>query len=348
MKLSIVIVNYNIKYFLEQCLDSVIRAIRHIESEVFVVDNASSDNSVAYLAPKFPQVVFIANRENAGFSRANNQAIRLSKGEYILLLNPDTLIGENTLERVCCFMDDHPDAGAAGVKMIDGSGCFLPESKRGFPSPWNSFCRMSRLSELFPQSRLFGKYYLRYLSENEINEVDVLAGAFMMLRKKTLDETGLLDETFFMYGEDIDLSYRIRQRGYRNYYFPEPIVHYKGECTKKDFKYVKNFYDAMLIFYHKHYPEACFIFRYFIRLSVNILAFLSAAGKLLRRRKVCRTCRREHLYSTEHLSYEEIIADMDKRACPQILFKIMNHQTGIIIAPGEAVFFNPVIAAPEP
>ncbi|MDR2085730.1 MAG: glycosyltransferase family 2 protein [Dysgonamonadaceae bacterium] len=339
MKLSVVIVNYNIKYFLEQCLDSVIRAVSNIESEVFVVDNASSDHSIDYLAPKFPQVVFIANKENAGFSKANNQAIRLAKGEYILLLNPDTLIGENTPERICRFMDEHPEAGGAGVKMIDGYGRFLPESKRGFPSPWNSFCKMLGLTRLFPQSKMFGKYYLRYLPENEINEVDVLAGAFMMLRKKTLDEIGLLDESFFMYGEDIDLSYRIRKGGYKNYYLPEPVIHYKGECTKKDFKYVKNFYEAMLIFYRKHYPDACFIYRWLIRLAVNMLAVLSVIGKLSGR-NVRKIYHSEHIYTTENLSYREIIEDMDRHSRPKVLFKIMNHQTGITIAPGEVSIKN--------
>lgn len=336
MKLSVVIVNYNVKYFLEQCLDSVVRANRNIEAEIFVVDNASSDYSIEYLVSKFPQVIFIANKENVGFSRANNQAIQLAKGEYILLLNPDTVIGENTLERVCRFLDEHPDAGGVGVKMIDGYGCFLPESKRGFPSPWNSFCKMSGLSVLFPKSTVFGKYHLRYLHEDEINEVDVLAGAFMMLRKKTLDKVGLLDETFFMYGEDIDLSYRIMKGGFRNYYFPEPIIHYKGESTKRDFKYVKNFYDAMLIFYNKHYPNAGFIHKWLIYSAVNIKAGLSAIGKLVGQNTSKRNDK-EHIYTTEDLSYQEIIADMNKNSGKKTLYKIMNHQTGIIIAPNEII-----------
>jgi GT2 family glycosyltransferase len=339
MKLSVVIVNYNVKYFLEQCLDSVIRASKNLNVEIFVVDNQSSDHSIDYLTPRFPQVIFIANQSNVGFSKANNQAIRLAKGEYILLLNPDTVIGENTLEKICCFMDEHPDTGGVGVKMLDGFGHFLPESKRGFPSPWNSFCKMSGLSRLFSKIPAFGKYHLKYLHEDEINEVDVLAGAFMMLRKKALDEVGLLDEAFFMYGEDIDLSYRIKRGGYKNYYFPEPIIHYKGECTRKDFKYVKNFYDAMLIFYDKYYPDSGYIHKWLIHFAVNFKAALSAIGKLFRlsvNKKQVKP--NEHIFNTQELSYEEIIAEMNKSTRKRTLYKIFNPLTGITVASNEVIF----------
>ncbi|MDR0798200.1 MAG: glycosyltransferase family 2 protein [Dysgonamonadaceae bacterium] len=310
MKISIIIVNYNVKFFLEQCLDSVMRASRKVESEIYVIDNASSDQSVEYLEPKFPSVHFIANQENIGFSKANNQAIHLAKGHYILLLNPDTIIGEDSLQRLCAFMDEHPEAGAAGVRMIDGSGHFLPESKRGFPSPWASFCKMSGLARLFPQSRLFGKYHLRYLSEYQINEVDVLAGAFMIIRKEALNQTGLLDETFFMYGEDIDLSYRIKQSGYKNYYVPETIIHYKGESTQKDFKYVKHFYQAMLIFYDKHYPESYCVYHWGIHFAVKMKACLSAIDKFFRQNKR-QNHTEEPFFLNDNRSYEEIIASLD-------------------------------------
>ena len=336
MKLSIVIVNYNVKYFLEQCLDSVIRAIRNIDAEIFVVDNQSSDYSIEYLEPRFPQVTFIANKENVGFSRANNQAIEIARGEYILVLNPDTVIGENCLENVCRFMDEHPDAGGIGVKMIDGQGRFLPESKRGFPSPWNSFCKMSGLSKLFPLSKTFGQYHVRYLDENKINEVDVLAGAFMLLRKEALNKLGLFDETFFMYGEDIDLSYRIKQGGYKNYYFPEPIIHYKGESTKKDFKYVKNFYEAMLIFYNKHYPNASPIHKWLIHFAVNTKAGMSAIGKVLGK-STGKKYRKEQIYNTDQWSYKEIIADINKNKGKNVLYKIFNPQTNITIASNEVI-----------
>jgi len=234
MKLSVIIVNYNVKYFLEQALLSVRKASRGLPVEVYVVDNNSVDDSVQMVEEKFPEVHLIQNKHNPGFSIANNQAIRLSKGEYVLLLNPDTVVEEDTFEKCISFMDAHPEAGGLGVRMIDGSGAFLPESKRGFPSPWVAFCKTVGLSRLFPKSRLFNHYHLGYLDEMETNEVEVLAGAFMLLRRTTLDKVGLLDEAFFMYGEDIDLSYRIIQGGYKNYYLPETsIIHYKGESTKK-------------------------------------------------------------------------------------------------------------------
>ena len=254
MKLSIIIVNYNVAYFLEHCLYSVRDACKNIESEVFVVDNNSVDNSLSMLREKFPEVKLIANKDNKGFSKANNQAIRVSKGEYVLLLNPDTVVEEDTFEKCIEFMDSHPDAGGLGVKMIDGNGKLLPESKRGFPTPWVSFCKMSGLIKLFPTSKRFAGYYMGHLSYDDTNPVDVLAGAFMLMRKETLDKVGLLDEDYFMYGEDIDLSYRITKGGYKNYYFPEArIIHYKGESTKKgSLNYVYTFYNAMDIFAKKH------------------------------------------------------------------------------------------------
>lgn len=252
--LSVIIVNYNVVYFLEQCLNSVFAASKNLNVEVFVVDNNSVDGSVELVREKFRNVKLIANKENTGFSKANNQAIQLSSGKYILLLNPDTVVEEDTFEKTLKFMDEHPEAGGLGVRMIDGKGKFLPESKRGFPSPWVAFCKIFGLSKLFPKSKTFSQYHLGYLSEFEINEIDVLSGAFMLMRKETLDKIGLLDETFFMYGEDIDLSYRIKLGGYKNYYFPETkIIHYKGESTKKSsVNYVFVFYKAMIIFAKKH------------------------------------------------------------------------------------------------
>ena len=255
MRLSIIIVNYNVVHFLEQALHSVRKAIVHINAEVWVVDNNSVDDSVRMVREKFPEVRLIANKHNPGFAVANNQAIQQSTGEYVLLLNPDTLVEEDTFEKCLVFLDKHPDAGALGVKLIDGSGKFLPESKRGFPTPWVAFCKTFGLAALLPKSRLFNAYYLGYLDENETHEVDVLVGCFMFMRRTALDRTGLLDEAFFMYGEDIDLSYRILQAGYKNYYFPDTkIIHYKGESTKKgSLNYVRVFYQAMIIFTQKHF-----------------------------------------------------------------------------------------------
>ena len=254
MRLSIVIVNYNVRAFLEQALLSVRNALHGIQGEVWVVDNHSVDDSVQMVQQKFPDVHLIANTHNPGFAVANNQAIRQSSGEYVLLLNPDTLVEEDTFHKCLAFMDAHPEAGALGVKLIDGSGKYLPESKRGFPSPWVAFCKTVGLSAVFPHSRLFNGYYLGHLGENDTNPVDVLAGCFMFIRRAALDKAGLLDEAFFMYGEDIDLSYRIIQAGYKNYYFPETkIIHYKGESTKKgSLNYVRTFYQAMIIFTRKH------------------------------------------------------------------------------------------------
>lgn len=255
-KLTIVIVNYNVKDYLHQCLHSVERALQGIPGEVIVVDNASSDNSVEALSAAFPQVTFIANKENRGFSCANNQAIRLAQGDYVLLLNPDTVVGEDVLKACVDFMDSHPDAGGVGVKMLTDDGRMAWESRRGVPTLMTSFYKMAGLCKLFPKSRVFGKYYMRYLDENEVNRIEIMSGAFMMLRRQALEEIGLLDETFFMYGEDIDLSYRLLEAGYNNYYLPHAIVHYKGESTQKtSFYYVRNFYNAMLIFYDKHFGE---------------------------------------------------------------------------------------------
>jgi GT2 family glycosyltransferase len=284
MDLSVIIVNYNVKHFLEQCLHSVLKAAENISAEIFVVDNHSADGSVQYIPEKFPGIHFIANAENVGFSKANNQAIRLATGKYILLLNPDTVVEEDTFEKVIAFMEQHPEAGGLGVKMIDGKGNFLPESKRGLPTPWVAFYKMFGLARLFPSSKRFGKYHLSYLDENEVNEVEILAGAFMLLRKSALGKTGLLDETFFMYGEDIDLSYRILKAGYKNYYFPETtIIHYKGESTKKgSLNYVKVFYHAMIIFARKHFSNGnATLFTTLIHLAILFRAFLSVSRRIL-------------------------------------------------------------------
>jgi len=257
MKLSVIIVNYNVRHFLEQCLYSVRKATKNIETEVWVVDNNSVDGSVEMLKEKFPDVKLIDNKKNVGFSAANNQAIRQSTGEYVLLLNPDTVVEEETFTKTIAFMDSHPEAGALGVKMIDGTGHFLPESKRALPTPEVAFYKIFGLATLFPKSKRFGKYHLTYLSPDETNEVDVLSGAFMLMRKAAVDKAGLLDETFFMYGEDIDMSYRITQAGYKNYYFAGTrIIHYKGESTRKgSVNYVIMFYNAMRIFAVKHFSK---------------------------------------------------------------------------------------------
>ncbi len=286
MDLSIIIVNYNVRHFLEQCLHSVQKAIGGIRAEVFVVDNNSVDGSVTEIRQKFPWVRLIVNKENLGFSKANNQAIRQSAGRYVLLLNPDTVVEEDTFRKCLDFMETRPDAGALGVKMIDGKGAFLPESKRALPTPVVSFYKMFGLSALFPHSKRFGKYHMGHLDKDQTHRVEVLAGAFMFLRKEVLDRTGLLDESFFMYGEDIDLSYRITLAGYQNYYFPETtIIHYKGESTKKgSLNYVRMFYQAMIIFAGKHFTSRkARTFSTLIRIAIYFRAALSVFRRFLKR-----------------------------------------------------------------
>ncbi len=283
MRLSIIIVNYNVKYFLEQCLFSVKTALKGIESEIFVVDNNSVDGSCQMIREKFREVILIGNDENKGFSSANNQAIRKAKGEYILILNPDTVVEEGTFTKCIEFMDKNPEAGGLGVKMIDGKGNFLPESKRALPDPLVAFFKIFGFSKLFPRSKLFSKYHLGHLDPDQTHEIEVLPGAFMFLRKKALDTVGLFDEDFFLYGEDIDLSYRLLQGGFKNYYFPQAtIIHYKGESTKKgSLNYVVQFYKAMIIYANKHFSRRNQkIFGSMINLAIYFRAAISLAKRV--------------------------------------------------------------------
>ena len=262
------------------------KALAGLEGEIIVVDNNSVDGSIKLLKEKFKDIQLIANKKNTGFAVANNQAIKIAKGEYVLLLNPDTIVQEDTFLKCLEFMDKTSNAGALGVKMYDGKGLFLPESKRGLPTPSVAFYKIFGLSTIFPKSKIFGKYHLGYLSENEIHEVDVLSGAFMLLRKKALDKIGLLDESFFMYGEDIDLSFRIINGGYKNYYFPKTnIIHYKGESTKKSsINYVFIFYKAMIIFAEKHFSKKNIkSFSRLINLAIYFRATIAVIQRIIKR-----------------------------------------------------------------
>ncbi len=273
--LDVVIVSYNVRYLLEQCIRSVEQASQGMDVNVWVVDNASTDDTILCIKENYPEVHYIANKENLGFSRANNQAIRQGKGKYVLLLNPDTIVGEDVLCGCVKFLDEHPEAGATGVRMLHPDGSFAPESRRGLPTPFTSFCKMTGLNALFPNSRIFGKYYMRYLNTEEINPIEVISGAFCMVRRDALEGVGLLDEDFFMYGEDIDLSFRLLQAGWKNYYLPYSIMHYKGESTvKSSFKYVHVFYNAMLIFFNKHYRKPYSLLGCLIKIAVYIRAFI--------------------------------------------------------------------------
>lgn len=286
MQLSVIIVNYNVKYFLEQCLYSVQKACAKMNAEIIVADNNSTDGSRDFLEPLFPRVNFIWNSSNEGFAKANNRALAAAKGEYILFLNPDTLVPEDCFEKGMDFLRSNDRAGAMGIKMIDGSGNFLKESKRAFPSPLTSLYKLSGLSMLFPRSKTFAKYHLGHLDENENQEIDVLAGAFMMIPGKILKEIGNFDERFFMYGEDVDLSFRIQKAGYKNYYFAgSNIIHFKGESTKRgSLNYVRLFYQAMNLFVKKHYSGSrAGIFIFFIQAAIMMRAVFSAAGNLLKK-----------------------------------------------------------------
>ena len=291
LKLSVIIVNYNVKYYLDQCISSVLRAfeVMHTPAEIIVVDNHSADGSVDYLEKRYPQMLypmvrFVRSAHNLGFARANNIAIRQSRGEYVLLLNPDTIVGEDALKASVDFMDAHEDAGAVGVRMLGAQGRRAMESRRGLPTPMVSFFKMLGFCNRWPHHRLFGKYYMGYLPWDEPCQIEVVSGAYCMLRRKALDEVGLLDEDFFMYGEDIDLSYRVLKGGYHNYYLPVDILHYKGESTQKSsFRYVHVFYEAMLIFFRKHYSGMTFLLSLPIKTAIYAKALMALVGMLSER-----------------------------------------------------------------
>ena len=267
MKLSIVIVSYNVRGYLENCLQSVSRALEGIEGEVFVVDNHSDDDSVVTVRTQYPWVRLIENQENMGFSRANNIAIREARGEYVLLLNPDTIVEEATLREVLRFMDEHLKAGGAGVMMHNADGSLAPESRRALPTPWVSCLKMLGFTK---------RYYMSHLPWDQPGRIEVISGAFCFLRKKALDEVGLLDEDFFMYGEDIDLSYRLLKGGWENWYLPYPITHFKGKSTQKsDYRYVHIFYKAMLIFFRKHYSHLSIFYALPVKMAIYFRAAIA-------------------------------------------------------------------------
>ena len=284
MKLTVVIVSYNVRDYIAQCLLSLTRALQGLEAEVYVVDNHSHDDTVAYLREQFPEVTVIASNHNLGFARANNIAIRQTQGNYVLLLNPDTIVAETTISEAVAFMDDHPEAGGLGVRMLRDDGFDAKESRRGLPTPSVAFYKMSGLCSRFPKSRRFGHYYMGYLPWDEPAQIEVISGAFCLLRREALDKIGLLDEDFFMYGEDIDLSYRLLKGGYQNWYLPAKILHYKGESTQKSsFRYVHVFYDAMLIFFRKHYAHASLLLSLPIKAAIYGKAFVELCRMQLQR-----------------------------------------------------------------
>ena len=267
MKLSVVIVSYNVRSYLEQCLQSVQRALEGTEGEVFVVDNHSDDDSVETVRQHYPWVRLIENQENLGFAKANNQAIRQAQGDYILLLNPDTVVAEDTFHGVLAFMDEHPKAGGAGVMMCYEDGSRAPESRRALPTPWVAALKMMGFTK---------RYYLSDLPWDQPCRIEVVSGAFCLLRHEAIKTVGVLDEDFFMYGEDIDLSYRLLKGGWENWYLPYSIIHYKGRSTRKsDYRYVHVFYQAMLIFFQKHYSHLSIIYTVPVKMAIYFRAAIA-------------------------------------------------------------------------
>lgn len=289
MKLSVVILNYNVRHFLEQCVLSVQSALLHLDAEIIVVDNNSSDDSVAMIKERFPTVKLIQNTENLGFPKGNNVGVAVAQGDYVCILNPDTVVAEDAFVKVLAFAKRQSNCGIVGVKLIDGAGNFLPESKRGVPTPWVAFTKIVGLYRIFSHykwsKQLFGKYYAQHLNENESGPVSILVGAFMVLKKDLYTELKGFDENCFMYSDDIDLSYRALLAGKSNFYFHETtVIHYKGESTIKDASYMKRFQEAMTFFYQKHF-KVSFLFHFFMQIGISFFSFIkmlqgSSADKL--------------------------------------------------------------------
>ncbi len=286
MKVSIIIVNYNVRYFLEVCVDSVLKAVKGLAAEVIVVDNNSADDSLQMLRDRFPQVIRIENRENTGFSRANNQGVAIAKGEYILFLNPDTVMPEDFFEKTVAYLDAHPGAGALGPRLIDGKGRFAPDAKKSFPTLSVALFKSSGINRLFPRSPYFNAYYAVHVGEWETAPVEVLSGCCMMVRQSVLAQTGgAFDEDYFMYCEDVDLSYRITKAGYQNIYFPEAtLVHYKGESTRKaTLSYIRIFNEALATFVRKNYSKGqARMFIFAIQIGIALRAVVGVLRSIFR------------------------------------------------------------------
>ena len=276
MQLSVIILNYNVRYFLEQCVLSVQEALSNIDGEIIVVDNNSSDASCQMMKTRFPNVKLIENKTNSGFPKGNNIGVAEAKGEYICILNPDTVVAEDTFEKILAFAEKHSDIGIVGCKLIDGTGNFLPESKRGIPTPWVAFTKITGLYHFFPKNKLFNQYYAQDLNENETGKVAILVGAFMVMKRDLYTDLKGFDENCFMYSDDIDLSYRALLQGKSNYYFHETsVIHYKGESTVKDKLYMKRFQEAMNFFYKKHFKVSVF-FSLFMKIGIVFFSFIKA------------------------------------------------------------------------
>jgi len=296
MQLSVIILNYNVRYFLEQCVLSVQKALEGIDGEIIVIDNASSDNSCEMMKIKFPQIKLIENKDNLGFPKGNNIGVAEAKGEYICILNPDTVVAEDTFFKILNsqLATRNSQLGIIGCKLIDGAGNFLPESKRGVPTPWVAF---TKIFGLYKISNYFGEYYAQQLSENESGKVDILVGAFMMMKRELYLEVGGFDENCFMYSDDIDLSYLVLKTGKSNYYFHETsVIHYKGESTVRDGTYMKRFREAMQFFYKKHFKKS-----WIFDLMMHVGSFVFSLFKKNQQKNEIRTVDEYVVFSRENL-----------------------------------------------
>ena len=337
MQLSVIILNYNVRYFLELCVLSVEKAIQNLDAEIIVIDNNSSDDSCAMMKQRFPNIKLIENKENLGFPKGNNSAVAAAKGEYICILNPDTVVAEDTFEKVLAFARSKTDLGIVGCKLIDGTGNFLPESKRGIPTPWVAFTKIFGLYKIFPNVSFFNKYYAQHLDENQTGKVAILVGAFMVMKRELYNELGGFDENCFMYSDDIDLSYRTLKKGKSNYYFHETtVIHYKGESTVKDETYMKRFQEAMNFFYKKHFKVSNF-FSIVMKIGIVFFSFIKMfQGKAKQKNKPetyllisDKETTRENLTQKLHKNIERITFENRKIVFSQTISKHKN--TEIII-----------------
>jgi GT2 family glycosyltransferase len=351
MQLSVIILNYNVRFFLEQCVFSVQKALENIDGEIIVIDNNSSDDSCAMMIEKFPNVKLIENKENSGFPKGNNIGVAQAKGEYLCILNPDTVVAEDTFSKILNSEFCNLNSGIIGCKLIDGTGKFLPEAKRGVPTPWVAFTKVFGLYKFFPNSSFFNKYYAQHITENQSGKVDILVGAFMMMKRDLYKEIGGFDENCFMYSDDIDLSYMVLKSGKENLYFHETsVIHYKGESTVRDGLYMKRFRDAMQFFYKKHFKKSV-VFDLMMQVGVFVFSLIKKNQQITEKilvdeyivfskseldlnlnKKTNYFSRFEDfkinsnqniqvVFDTESYSFKEIIAFMEKHKAKNIIFK---------------------------
>jgi GT2 family glycosyltransferase len=363
MQLSVIILNYNVRFFLELCVLSVQKALENIDSEIIVIDNNSQDDSCAMMKRRFPEVKLIENKENSGFPKGNNIAVAVAQGEYICILNPDTVVAEDTFTKVLAFAKKQNELGIIGVKLIDGTGNFLPESKRGVPTPWVAFTKITGLYKIFPKT--FGEYYAQHLSENETGKVEILVGAFMLMKRDLYNEIGGFDENCFMYSDDIDLSYMALKKGKSNYYFHETaVIHYKGESTIKDGTYMKRFQEAMNFFYKKHF-RVSFLFSVFMKMGIVFFSMVkmfqgkpkpkaspeyfilmsedevlrekleNQLGKLVKRQNITKSfaenATTEIIFDQNHIDFTTIIKTFEANKNKGFTFKILPESAEFVI-----------------